>query len=434
MCAEKAYTELKAALDNSNGDVRPWDHNHDGVLQMPSNPLVSDTPLVWAVDLDRNIVFYDRDGQSLMYDFLVPESGPLQLRHFRPYAPTVLSHYSCKQSSMICSPAAAPRDVVPEQLYRLVYRMATDYEHSWRMFGLAIESHGLNHFAMGILSCFTLNFEVRKVIGLNLHLHPFVNSVSASNFIRWRTWPSPQVVTTVNFGSTQVMFTEQMDLAASLVHEHFAIIILHDLEPYRFETTRRTDTGVVVDVVHDYTPFHVKVHYVVTSLREIQYFTKTHAIHGTTMIRTPVQLFFKFAGPPSVAGVRLLLNAIHQGTYPLHSPIHDLPIEIQELILDYACPQKTHNMFERAVFAAKLDIGVPFSFISKNHPVVLCSLERDRKLYPEEPEYHVFFGDTYAGLVYRVDKGSNMKESNGSIKWSLADLKCYGKQKFHTSW
>jgi hypothetical protein len=70
---------------------------------------------------------------------------------------------------MICSPAAAPRDVVPESLFRLVYRMATDYEHKWRMFGLTVESHGLNHLAMGILSCFTLNFEVRKVIGLNLH-------------------------------------------------------------------------------------------------------------------------------------------------------------------------------------------------------------------------------------------------------------------------
>jgi hypothetical protein len=335
---------------------------------------------------------------------------------------------------MICSPAAAPRDVVPESLYRLVYRMATDYEHNWRMSGLAVESHGLNHLAMGILSCFTLNFEVRKVIGLNLHLHPFVNSVSASNFIQWRTWPSPQAIPTVSLGATQVMFTERMDLATSLVHEHFANIVLHDFEVYRYEITRQTDTGVVVDVVHDDTLFYVKVHYIVTSLKEIQYFTKTHVNHRTTITCTPVQPFFKFAGPPSGAGVRLLLNAIHQGTYPLHSPIHDLPIEIQEIVLDYACPPKTHNMFERAVFAAKLDIGVPFSFTSKNHPVVLSDFKRGRKLHPEEPEYHVFFWDTYAGLVYRVDRGSSVNDFNGSNKWSLADLKWYRRQKLHTMW
>jgi hypothetical protein len=335
---------------------------------------------------------------------------------------------------MICSPAAAPRDVVPESLYRLVYRMATDYEHNWRMSGLAVESHGLNHLAMGILSCFTLNFEVRKVIGLNLHLHPFVNSVSASNFIQWRTWPNPQVIPTVNLGATQVIFTERMDLATSLVHEHFANIILHDLEDYRFETTTLEDTGVIVESGPDYNPFYVKVHYIVTSLREIQYFTKTHVNHETIMTCTPVQPFFDFAGPPSEAGARLLLNAIHKGTYPLHSPIHDLPVEIQELILDCACPLETYNLFERAIFATKLDIGVPFSFTSKNHPVVLCDSGPDRNLHPTEPEYHVFFWDTYAGLVYRVDKGTHVYNFYVSEKWRLGDLKWYGKQKLHTAW
>jgi hypothetical protein len=421
-------------VDDQYGSLGPWDYPRDNCLKFSHVALRGDTPLVWTVDLDRNLLFYDRDGQNLTYDFSVPEPGPLQLRHFRPYTCMMLSQYRCKQSTMVCSSAAAPRDVVSESLYNLVYRMATDYEHNWRSSGLTVQRHGLHHLAMGILSCFTLNFEVRKVVGINLHLHPYMNSVSANSLIRWRTWSSPQVVTTVCLGALQIIFTEWMDLATSLVHEHFASKVLNDLDRFRYGNSPLRHTTDSTEPSYGYNPFHVKVHYIVTSIREIQYFTKTYSKGETTMTCAPIEPFFYDSGLPSKIGVRLLLNAIHQQTYPLHTHIHSLPIEIQELIIDYACPSQTHNMFERAVFAAKLSIGVPFSFTSQNHPIVLRDLKRGRELHPEEPEYHVLFWDTYAGLVYQVDKGSSMEKVNPRNLWSLKHVKWFGKLKLDSRW
>jgi hypothetical protein len=421
-------------VDNHYGSLEPWDYHRDNVLEFSHVALRGDTPLVWTVDLDRDLLFYDRDGQNLTYDFSIPEPGPLQLRHFRPYACMELSQYPCKQSSTACSSAAAPRNVVSGLLFDLVYRMATDYEHNWRSSGLTVQRHGLHHLAMGILSCFTLNFEVRKVVGRNLHLHPYMNSVDANSLIRWRAWPSPQVVTTVNLGVTQVVFTERMDLATSLVHEHFANEILNDLHGFRYDDSSPEHAARTTEPTYKYYPFYVKVHYIVTSIREIQYFTKTYSERETTMICTPIEPFFQDSSPPSRSGASLLLNAIHQQTYPIHTHIHNLPVEIQELILDYACPSQTHNIFERAVFAAKLNIGVPFSFTSRNHPIVLRDLKRDRELYPEEPEYHVLFWDTYAGLVYQVDKGNSIKKFSPGNLWSVKHVKRFGRRKHDTRW
>jgi hypothetical protein len=110
-----------------------------------------------------------------------------------------------------------------------------------------------------------------------------------------------------------------------------------------------------------------------------------------------------------------MLNAIHQETYPAHSPIPDLPLELQEMILDYACPSETHHLFDRAIFAAKLGIGVPFSFQSQTLPIRLCTLSKEREIDPTDPEYHVMFWDEYVGMTYQVDRGGTIKPS-----WSKA--------------
>jgi hypothetical protein len=122
-----------------------------------------------------------------------------------------------------------------------------------------------------------------------------------------------------------------------------------------------------------------------------------------------------------------MLNAIHQETYPAHSPIPDLPLELQEMILDYACPPETHHLFDRAIFAAKLGIGVPFSFQSQTFSVRLRMLHKEGEIDPTEPEYHVLFWAEYVGMTYQVDKGEYVGmtfqvDKGGTIKppWSKA--------------
>jgi hypothetical protein len=134
-----------------------------------------------------------------------------------------------KEISASCSVDAGPQDVIPEARLDLVYRLAADYEHNWRSSGLTVNRYGLQPLAMGVLSCFTLNFTVQKVAALSLHLWPYRSRSDHNGLLKWRTWPSPHVITTVSLGPTQVIVTDRMDLAISLVHEHISIIMMKEL-------------------------------------------------------------------------------------------------------------------------------------------------------------------------------------------------------------
>jgi hypothetical protein len=126
-----------------------------------------------------------------------------------------------KQVLISSSTAAAPCDIVPDALFNLVYRLSSDYERNWQSAGLTTDRYGIHCLAMGILSCFTLNVSIREIPRRLIHRHPYLVQTDPSNMLQWRQWPSPQVISTVNLGKTQIMFTERIDLAVSLVDEHF---------------------------------------------------------------------------------------------------------------------------------------------------------------------------------------------------------------------
>ncbi|KAF2033994.1 hypothetical protein EK21DRAFT_57514, partial [Setomelanomma holmii] len=366
-----------------------------------------DVPLVWTVDFDQDRVFYDRYGQHLLYRFSMPEKYALRLRFFESYTPLQLPVLESQQMATLKSLAAAPCEVVPEALVDLVHRLASDYEHNWRESGLHVQRYGLHPLAMGVLSCFTLNFRVQKICSNNLHLNPYRTRPDLNGLLKWRTWPSPQVVSTLSLGSTQIIITERMNLALSLVYEHFSDTILGGLTNQHNDHYEGEVQAMLPEM--DCCQSYVKIHYIVTSIREIQYFELTWNFGQRHLKCTPKISFFDGSGPPSKQGVQWLLNAIHQETYPVTTPIHDLPLELQEMILDYACPARTYNIFDRTIFAAKLGIGVSFSFRSQTFPIRLCSLSDDREIDRHEPEYQLLFWDEYVGLTYQVDKGFQLE-------------------------
>jgi hypothetical protein len=418
-CSAEAYNELTNLL----WEMPLWRTPHHSTSQAPNVALTGDMPLVWTVDFDQDYILYDRDDQHRLYRFSMPEKCPLRFRQFQHYIPMHLPIHHSKQAAEICSPAAAPRDTVPNGLFNLVYRLVKDYEHNWRTSGFTIERDGLHHLAMGILSCFTLNFSVQKIASLNPHLNPRQACVEPSNLLRWRVWPSPPVVSTVSFGATQVIFTERMDLATMHVNEHFASEVVGD------------GLSGMWDVPYE-GPECYKVNYIVTSLKQIQYFTRTSTCkvardrplahmyvedpqhnYQDSMTCTPIESFLNGSRAPSKTGVRWMLNAIHGHAYPLHTRVHNLPVELQELILDYVYPSPANCMLHRAVFSSQLNIGIPFNFESMNRPIVRCDLVKRRALGRYEPEYHVWFWDVYVGLTYQVDDGSERVEPVIDSKW-----------------
>jgi hypothetical protein len=400
--AEAAYAALYESLHPHNGrhsKPAPWNHQSGRSTCMPHAALKEDMPLVWTVDFDQNRIFYDREGQHLMYEFSLPEKLPIRLRDFQSYVPMQLPTVVSRVMSNTCSMDSAPQDVVPEALFNLVYRFASDYEQNWRASGLTIERYGLHHLAMGILSCFTMNFNVRKLSARQRQDASNVARSDLRDLVRWRAWPSPQVIPTVSLGATQIIFTERMDLATQMVHEHFNSVVMD--HPYLIRHNKHRLC-------------HLTIHYVVTSIQEIQYFTKTLGKGPTHMTCTPAIAFFDGAHPPSRTGVRWLLNAIYKEVYYDVPPLQNLPVEIQEMIIDYACPRYSHNTFDRAIFAARLGMGVNFSFRKGSSPIVLCALDENGVIQADGCVYRLRFWDCYAGLTYQVDNSQLQRK----LHWS----------------
>ncbi|KAF2715640.1 hypothetical protein K504DRAFT_497516 [Pleomassaria siparia CBS 279.74] len=259
--------------------------------------------------------------------------------------------------------AWTPPAVVPQRLFDFVYRLVSDYSHSWYSSGLCSDnSRGLQQLGFGILSCFTLNFKA----GANPTRPNY-------GLVRWRTWSSAPIIPTVVLGNTVILFSTILDNAARLAQDHYMEVAFE--EPIRPDMT-----------------------YVVTSMTHIQLFRKTQ----TTFSSTPISLFLSDAHPPSPKAFSWLLNAIHGHCYTLTTHIHRLPVELHETILDYV----SNCDIDRAMYASLLDIGVPFDWTvlhdKSRTPLRLLKL-RNRINYKDmHILQYVTFWDNYLGLVYQL--------------------------------
>lgn len=313
--------------------------------------------------------------------------------------------------------------MIPQQLFDLVYRLASDYERNWRETGLTIERDGLHQLATGLLSCFTLTFRVQKIDARAVHLAPYIEQPNPSSLLRWRAWPSPPVVSIVSLGYTQIIFTEDMCQAMTLVQEHFASEIMCQDDPHYL--------GRYYDQRKRY-QFDVTVHYIVTSIREIQYFKMSQY----DISATPAIPFFNGEDLPFKTGVRWMLNAIHGEHYPIRSSLYNLPLELQEMILDYASEDET-SLIGRAVYASLLGIGVPFRWTEDRVPLRSCELSKRRLLSSESAEHQVSIWSTYVGLSYQkeasdpYDIGKWKFPSESS--WQFVETK-RAKAKYYEGW
>ncbi|KAF2789438.1 hypothetical protein K505DRAFT_328237 [Melanomma pulvis-pyrius CBS 109.77] len=341
---------------------------------LPVSAFRADHPQVWTVDFDQERVFLDRENLHLVHPCSRYGMFKLRIERFEPYTPADLPPWKPTQLHRCWT---LP-DVIPQQLFDLVYRLVSDYYRSWYGRRFSIESpRGLQQLGFGLLSCLTLNFKTTSwhPDTFNSDSWPWETNMS-SNLLRWRTWPTPPVVPTIDLGRVVIIFTARLEDAARLVQTHYMQAI--------GKTTNRPS------------PFPDTI-YVVTTLRALQVFKKTQ----TTTEATFAVSFLYDDGTLSPVAVRWFLNAIHGHGYPLTTQIHRLPIEIQELILENA---STCDI-DRAVYASILGIGVPFNWKSGNIPLKHLELLNIRHINGIHPEQRLMFWGEYMGLSYQPDSG-----------------------------
>jgi hypothetical protein len=353
---------------------------------------------VWTVDFDQARIYLDRDDYHYVHDFpRSAHSDSLTIPRFRPCTPVDLPIW--KPRVLL---SWTPPDVIPQQLFDLVYRLVADYHANWRGRGYSANTADkLQKLGFGVFSCFTLNFKAELCDPSTFENYHECrqdrnqwrpSSYLGCNYLRWRTWPSPPVVPTINLEHAVIILSQNLDNAARLVQDHY------------------------MDVACDGSA-QPELTYVVTSMSCVQLFKKT----ATTFATTPIIGFLQPAGSPSPRAVAWLLNAIHGHWYPLTTHLHKLPLELQELTLSHITPCD----IERAKYAALLDIGIPFAW-SVTHereivPLRLLNMQhpsRPRQISKTYPKQDITIWEDYLGLSYqpRLDghKADEADEEVGS--------------------
>lgn len=105
---------------------------------------------------------------------------------------------------------------------------------------------------------------------------------------------------------------------------------------------------------------------------------------------------------PSPSAVKLLLQVLSPPWPPLRTPIHNLPLEIQDRILEHV----SEGSVEAARLGCILGLGSPFTWIravdwqKRGGPVeLLISPSHRTEFTPVESK--IYFWDVFSGVSYR---------------------------------
>ncbi|RDL33343.1 Uncharacterized protein BP5553_08782 [Venustampulla echinocandica] len=105
---------------------------------------------------------------------------------------------------------------------------------------------------------------------------------------------------------------------------------------------------------------------------------------------------------PSPSAINLLLQALSPSRPPAHTPVHSLPLEIQDRILE----RVSEGLVEAARLGCVLGLGSPFTWMRavdwprRGGPVELFISPSHRNEY-SPVESKICFGDVFSGVSYR---------------------------------
>lgn len=258
-----------------------------------------------------------------------------------------------------------PKVTVPERNKAFVTRILWDFAHQWRhILRSDYNIHTFRRLACAIVRIATMDFRVVEVDtprqGKGGHL------VSVFRLPPWEPFDTDLLW----IRSTRIVLTQDLDSAISLIRKDSA-------------------SSSVAGNAAEKTPAH-QLSYLVLSVR---YIVLCRVVNNILEYSKP-EPFLNGIDPPSKMAVRLLLLATAPHYQP--TPLHDLPVEIQDMILH----RVSVGPVEGAKAGCLLGLGAPFSWRSGNR-----NLEREEghcnRTAWSPVEQQIWFGDYHSGVVYK---------------------------------
>ncbi|KAF2801023.1 hypothetical protein K505DRAFT_291477 [Melanomma pulvis-pyrius CBS 109.77] len=341
-------------------------HQQDDIVTPFNDRRWSHVEAVWTFDLDRDILRLDKRDCNLSVPLSLVRQRSITISDFEPYEPppTLAKH---TLQSVYSAPCWKMRrsGVDPQRLQRrkaFVSRILTDFAFQWRhVLCGRYNNSTFRRLAYAIVRIVTLDFTVEEATLSRQGTGGFL--VWIDNLPKWG-FASRHIV---RVGGTSIIICQHAPHAVTLIRKDFAKRLL--------STPSSADTSLT---------------YLILSVQELILYRINRELERYT---EPKRLFDGVHSPSDEA-IELLLQAT-QTSAPT-TPLHTLPLELQDAILD----KVSVGPIESARVGCLLDVGSVFAWKCGGRNIEREEGRRSRT--PWTPvESHIWFGGYPSGIAYK---------------------------------
>ncbi|KAH8665130.1 hypothetical protein BGZ60DRAFT_64021 [Tricladium varicosporioides] len=323
--------------------------------------------------LDQDLLSYSDESGHIQFPLArlrETTSGPLQRSEFTPFeipSPPQLD------LAAFPPPYQKPLTPLPESRIAFCSRVLSDFADQWRhILRSSYPEPTFRRFAKAIISIATCEFRVNEVF-TRQHIYFGSYYVTVLDVPYWE----PYGCHLFRVGSTTVVLHQDLKTALRIAKDE-AKENSKVTNPAS-HTERRTYLLLSIR--------HMLVCHV-DSMGIFSFTAPTTLMDGLTL--------------PSSSAIYLLLQALSPSRPPPHTPVHNLPLEIQDRILEYV----SEGPVEAARLGCILGLGSPFTWVRavdwprRGGPIELF-ISPSHRVESTPVESKISFGDEFSGVSYR---------------------------------
>ncbi|TVY16161.1 hypothetical protein LARI1_G006867, partial [Lachnellula arida] len=328
---------------------------------------------VYTFNLDQDTLSYsDESGhiQLPLARLRKPGSEPIQRSEFTPFE--IVSPPQLDLAGFP-PPYQKPSTPIPERRFAFSSRILSDFAHQWRhILRSSYADSTFRRLAKAVISIATNDFRVDEVFEKQ-HINFRSSYVTVLDVPSWEPYESHMF----SIGGTTVVLHQDLQTALKIAKDE-----------------AKESRNVIAPGNH--------IEQRIYLLLAVRHMLVCHVDSTGTFSYTAPKTLMDGLTPPSPSAINLLLQALSPSRSRSDSPIHSLPLEIQDRILEHV----SKAPFEAARLGCVLGLGSPFTWMRaiewprRSGPIELFISPTNR--HENAPvESKIYFGDVFSGVSYR---------------------------------
>lgn len=362
--------DLEFTFDTLYSRVAEKWHQQDDIVRPFHDRRCIHIRTVWTFDLDDDVLRLDKKDCNLSVSLSLVRQRSIAVSDFEPYEPATLPKHTLQ--STISRPYRNMRrkglDLQRLERYKaFVCRTLADFAFQWRH--ILCGRYGNSTFrklACAIIRIATLDFNIIEATSERHGPGGFL--VWIHNLPEW----DPYTGHIIRVGGTSIVISQHIPAAVTLIREDFAKWSVSTMKDGFSQEPDDSRT------------------YLILSVREII----PYRINSEDERYAKPERFLDGTHPPSDEAVELLLKATQ--TKAPTTPIGNLPVEVQDMIID----KVSAGPIESARVGCMLNAGPAFTWKYGDRDIVRQESLTNRTSWTPV-ESHILFGNHSSGLVYK---------------------------------